>query len=56
MACTRNHRVATEVVSAIEPNLRHAEIKRSLRKPTTSLDAYDFYMARVSGLHGTLGA
>ncbi|MBR1270913.1 adenylate/guanylate cyclase domain-containing protein [Bradyrhizobium sp. AUGA SZCCT0222] len=37
-------RVATEVVSAIEPNLRHAEIERSLRKPTTSLDAYDFYM------------
>jgi tetratricopeptide (TPR) repeat protein len=37
-------RVATEVVSAIEPNLRHAEIERSLRKPTASLDAYDFYM------------
>jgi tetratricopeptide (TPR) repeat protein len=37
-------RVATEVVIAIEPNLRHAEIERSLRKPTASLDAYDFYM------------
>ena len=37
-------RVAAEVVSAIEPNLRHAEIKRSRRKPTASLDAYDLYM------------
>src|SRR5207344_668947 len=37
-------RVATEVVSAIEPNLRHAEIERSRRKPTASLDAYDLYM------------
>ena len=37
-------RVATEVVIAIEPNLRHAEIERSLRKPTASHDAYDFYM------------
>jgi adenylate cyclase len=37
-------RVATEVVSAIEPSLRHAEIERSRRKPTASLDAYDLYM------------
>jgi adenylate cyclase len=37
-------RVAAEVVSAIEPNLRHAEIERSRRKPTASLDAYDLYM------------
>ena len=37
-------RVAMEVVSAIEPNLRHAEIERSRRKPTASLDAYDLYM------------
>lgn len=37
-------RVAMEVAGAIEPNLREAEIDRSLRKPTTNLDAYDLYM------------
>ncbi len=36
--------VAREVAGAVEPNLREAEIDRSLRKPTTSLDAYDLYM------------
>ena len=36
--------VASEVAGAVEPNLREAEIDRSLRKPTTSLDAYDLYM------------
>ena len=37
-------RIAVEVAGAVEPNLRNAEIERSLRKPTTSLDAYDLYM------------
>jgi adenylate cyclase len=37
-------RVAREVAGAVEPNLRDAEILRCLRKPTTSLDAYDLYM------------
>ena len=36
--------MAREVAGAVEPNLREAEINRSLRKPTTSLDAYDLYM------------
>lgn len=36
--------VAREVAGAVEPNLREAEINRSLRKPTTSLDAYELYM------------
>jgi TolB-like protein len=36
--------VAREVAGAVEPSLREAEINRSLRKPTTSLDAYDLYM------------
>ena len=36
--------VAREVAGAVEPSLREAEIERSLRKPTTSLDAYDLYM------------
>jgi adenylate cyclase len=37
-------RIAVEVAGAVEPKLRIAEIERSLRKPTTSLDAYDLYM------------
>jgi adenylate cyclase len=37
-------RIALEVAGAVEPNLRLGEIDRSLRKPTTSLDAYDLYM------------
>ncbi len=41
-------RVATEVAGAVEPNLREAEINRSLRKPTTSLDAYDLYMRAMA--------
>jgi adenylate cyclase len=36
--------VAREVAGAVEPSLREAEINRSLRKPTTSLDAYELYM------------
>jgi adenylate cyclase len=37
-------RVARDVAGAVEPSVREAEIDRSLRKPTTSLDAYDLYM------------
>jgi hypothetical protein len=33
-----------KVAGAVEPSLRHAEIDRSLRKPTANLDAYDLYM------------
>jgi adenylate cyclase len=33
-----------EVAGAVEPNLRIAEIDRSMRKPPTSLDASDLYM------------
>jgi TolB-like protein len=36
--------VASSVVGAIEPRLRHSEIERSSRKPTDSLDAYDLYL------------
>jgi TolB-like protein len=35
--------VATSVVGAIAPRLEKAEIERSKRKPTESLDAYDYY-------------
>jgi TolB-like protein len=37
-------RIAVEVSGAVEPNLRNAEIDRSLRKPTPNLDAYDLYL------------
>ena len=37
-------RVASAVVGAIEPRLRRAEIERTGRKPTESLDAYDLYL------------
>lgn len=36
--------VASSVVGAIEPRLRLAEVERAGRKPTHSLDAYDFYL------------
>jgi hypothetical protein len=32
------------VVGAIAPKLEQAEIERTKRKPTDSLDAYDFYL------------
>ena len=32
------------VVAAIAPKVRQAELERSRRKPTESLDAYDYYL------------
>jgi TolB-like protein/Flp pilus assembly protein TadD len=40
--------VASAVVGVIEPRLRLAEIERANRKPTDSLDAYDFYLRSVA--------
>jgi adenylate cyclase len=37
-------RVAMNIAGAVEPSLREAEIDRSWRKPTESLDAYDLYL------------
>jgi adenylate cyclase len=37
-------RVAASVVGAIEPSLRRAELELSRRKPTESLDAYDYLL------------
>ena len=37
--------VASSVVGAIEPKLYLSEIKRAIRKPTESLDAYDLYLS-----------
>ena len=36
--------VSTTVVGAIAPMMEQAEIERSKRKPTHSLDAYDYYL------------
>ena len=36
--------VTAKVIGAIAPKLEQAEIERSKRKPTGSLDAYDYYL------------
>ena len=36
--------MTTSVVGAIAPKLEQAEIERAKRKPTESLDAYDYYL------------
>ncbi|HEY8872836.1 MAG TPA: adenylate/guanylate cyclase domain-containing protein [Stellaceae bacterium] len=43
--------VASSVAGAIEPKLRGAEIERAARKPTESLDAYDFYLRGLALAH-----
>jgi TolB-like protein/class 3 adenylate cyclase len=44
-------RVTASVVAAIAPKLEQAEIERSRRKPTESLDAYDFYLRGLAASH-----
>ena len=43
--------VTASVVGAIAPQLEHAEIERAQRKPTESLDAYDYYLRGMAHLH-----
>jgi TolB-like protein/class 3 adenylate cyclase/tetratricopeptide (TPR) repeat protein len=43
-------RVTVSVVGAIAPKLEQAEIARSKRKPTNSLDAYDYYLQGLAGI------
>jgi TolB-like protein len=43
--------VAAGVVGAMAPQLERAEIERALRKPTPSLNAYDFYLRAMAKLH-----
>ena len=43
--------VASSVVGAIEPRLRHSEIERAARKPISSLDVYDLYLRALSQFH-----
>ena len=44
-------RVTSTVVGAIEPRLQRAEIERARRKPTESLDAYDYFLRGMSSFH-----
>jgi TolB-like protein/Tfp pilus assembly protein PilF len=44
-------RIATSVVGAIVPQLERAEIGRAKRKPTESLDAYDYYLRAMASFH-----
>ncbi len=39
------------VVTAIAPKLEQAEIVRARRKPTESLDAYDYFLRGTESLH-----
>ena len=39
------------MVAAIAPKLEQAEIARARRKPTGSLDAYDYYLRGLAALH-----
>jgi TolB-like protein/class 3 adenylate cyclase len=41
-------RVTGSVVAAIAPKVQQAELERSTRKPTESLDAYDYYLRGVA--------
>ena len=43
--------VTASVVGAIAPKLEQAEIERTKRKPTANLDAYDYYLRGVAGVH-----
>ena len=43
--------VASRVAGAIVPKLEQSEIERARRKPTESLDAYDFYFRGLANLH-----
>jgi TolB-like protein len=43
--------IAESVVGAIAPQLERAEIERAKRKPTESLDAYDYYLRGMPKLH-----
>jgi TolB-like protein len=43
--------VTASVVGAIAPKLQQAEIERAGRKPTESLDAYDYFLRGMANLH-----
>jgi TolB-like protein len=43
--------ITEAVIGAIAPQLERAEIERAKRKPTESLDAYDYYLRGMAHLH-----
>jgi TolB-like protein/Tfp pilus assembly protein PilF len=43
--------ITLKVVGAIAPQLENAEIDRSMRKPTESLDGYDYYLRAMASFH-----
>ncbi|MCI0366538.1 MAG: hypothetical protein L0219_21965, partial [Phycisphaerales bacterium] len=43
--------VTASVVGAIGPKLEQAEIERAKRKPTESLDAYDYFLRGMAAVH-----
>jgi TolB-like protein/Tfp pilus assembly protein PilF len=43
--------VTASVAAAVAPKLEQAEIERAKRKPTESLDAYDYYLRGVAGVY-----
>jgi TolB-like protein/class 3 adenylate cyclase/tetratricopeptide (TPR) repeat protein len=43
--------ITMNVVGAIAPKLEQAEIERAKRKPTDSLDAYDYFLRGMATLH-----
>src|SRR6266702_4682518 len=43
--------VTAKVVGAIAPKLEQAEIERAKRKPTQSLDAYDYFLRGMASVH-----
>lgn len=43
--------ITASVIGAIAPQLERAEIERAKRKPTESLDAYDYYLRGMANLH-----
>jgi len=44
-------RVTTSVIGAIAPQLERAEIARAQRKPTESLQAYDYYLRALASFY-----
>ena len=44
-------RMSASVVGAIAPQLERAEIERAKRKPTESLDAYDYFLRGMARFH-----
>lgn len=46
--------VASSIVGAIAPKVEEAEIERAKRKPTDSLDAYDYYLRGLAAFDRTI--